>query len=155
MDCYSCGLPDVSFKAKIRLRAENSFRRGSNRTLPFCNEECARQTMFVQLETRSTRETVTRFMGGYPITYAEFRKRVAVEAVGQSDRAETIAETRINTEPPEAENGKVDLTHGERVSERSEAVYRRVGGRPRKWVSEAERMRAYRQSQREAPELAS
>jgi hypothetical protein len=150
MDCYNCGLPDVSVKARVCLRAENSFRRGSHRTLPFCNEECARQTMLLQLETRSTRENVTRFMGGSPITYAEFRKRVPVEPVGGSDRAETIAQTRINTEAPEAENGKVDLTHGERVSVRSEATCRRVGGRPRKWVSEAERMRVYRQCQQDS-----
>lgn len=150
MDCYNCGSPDVKFKAKIRLCAENAFRRSSSRTLSFCNQGCARQTMFLQLETRSTRDTVTRFMGGHPITYAEFRKRVPVEPVGESDRAETMLETRVNTGSPEVENEKVDLPHRDEVSERSEALYRRVGGRPRKWASEAERMRAYRQSQREA-----
>jgi len=37
--------------------------------------------MFLRLETRSTRETVTRFFAGQPVRYAEFRKLAALPHV--------------------------------------------------------------------------
>jgi len=109
--------------------------------------------MFLQLEVRSTRDAGTRFMGGSPMSYAEFSERVPVEIVEGSDRAATIAESRINTGSKNALIENLDPEYREGVSERperSEGLYKRPGGRPRKWASDAERMKAYRQSQVEA-----
>jgi hypothetical protein len=150
MDCFTCGLPDATVKAKVRLRRENAYRRDSRRTLPFCNSECARQAMFLQLEVRSTRDSVTRFMGGSPINYAEFSERVPLEIVEGSDCSETIAESRVNTGSTNALIENLDPEYREGVSERHMGLYSRRGGRPRKWASDAERMKAYRQSQVEA-----
>src|SRR5882672_2236162 len=117
MDCFNCGLPDATVKAKVRLCRENAYRRDSRRTLPFCNSECARQAMFLQLEVRSTRDAGTRFMGGSPMSYAEFSERVPVEIVEGSDRAATIAESRINTGSKNALIENLDPEYREGVSE--------------------------------------
>lgn len=51
-----------------------------------------------------------------------------------------IAEAHENIGPPEAENEEPTLPHTDLVSVRP----RRIGGRPRKWRTEADRLRAYR-----------
>jgi len=147
--CLNCGLPRVRVRARIRLQAENDYLRDSFRRLPFCSEECAYQTAFLQLHTVSTPTTITRYLGSKPITYAEFRSKVKLGVEPVAERGlmsrKPIAETRINTGVPEAENEKMGLPYTEVVSGRSE----RLGGRPRKWSSEAERKRAYRERARE------
>jgi hypothetical protein len=76
--CVNCGLPG-RVRAKVKLKAENSFRRDSVKTLVFCGQECAIQTAFLQLKTVSTRESITRYLAGKPITLAQFRELVPVE----------------------------------------------------------------------------
>lgn len=142
--CYNCGLAYVTVRAKITLKAKNDFQRESRRTLSFCSEECANQTAFLQLRTASTPTAITRYLGSTPIRYADFRSQVklGVEPIlgeGLNVR-KPIAESRINTGASEGKNEHMALPHIDLVSVRS----RRLGGRPRKWKSEADRLRAYR-----------
>lgn len=145
--CYNCGLPQVEVRARITLKAGNNFQRESRPALTFCSDECAYQTAFLQLHKGSTPTTITRYLGSKPIRYAEFRSQAKLDVdpidpildSGLTVR-KPIAETRENIGVPEAENEKMALPHTDLVSVRS----RPLGGRPRKWRSEADRLRAYR-----------
>jgi hypothetical protein len=154
MNCENCGLPDdcttrLGCFVVLRLRPENQFCREQRRKVWCCSDECARQAAFLQLETRSTRETITRLLGGKPISYREFR-RLPLEIVkARSERPETIAETRVNTGAKTAKNEVMALPHADPVFGTNGALKTRLGGRPRKWASESERKRDYRDRQRE------
>jgi hypothetical protein len=74
--CYDCGLPNPRIKARIKFAAENPFMRDGSKVLPFCNDECALQTMFLQPPVRSTRDTIARIRHGRAIRYSEFRSKV-------------------------------------------------------------------------------
>ena len=133
--------------ATITLKAQNDFQRESRRSLSFCSEECAYQTAFLQLHTVSAPTTITRYLGSTPIRYADFRSQVKldVDPIDASlDSGPTVrkptAEAPENIGPPEAENEEPALPYTDLVSVRS----RRLGGRPRKWRTEADRLRAYR-----------
>jgi hypothetical protein len=138
--CYNCGLPaDCSpsegYRIQITHKAENGFHRDRRRTVWCHSRECAIQALAVAAYGPSTRD--------WPITLAQFR---ATHPLELSDRSETIAETRINTGAPEGLFGNPDPEYGQGVSERSRALKTRKGGRPRKWISDAERMRARRRA---------
>ena len=77
--CFNCGLPEAKYRSPIHHRNGNQFRPDSTRTEWFCSEECAAQSAYLGLETRSTLDSVVRLLGGKPISYAEFRKAVPVE----------------------------------------------------------------------------
>jgi hypothetical protein len=148
--CFNCGLPDPRVRASVVLRERdgNPYKHDSTRVLPFCGEECARQTTFLQLHTVSTPDRVTRFLAGKPITYAEFKAKVPVAVERRpsgQDRSETIAEARVNSGAAEAENGLLGLPHAEPENGGFPNAKRR-GGRPRKWKNDAERMRARRRA---------
>ena len=93
-DCFNCGLPDSKLRARVAMKAANAYQRSSRQTLAFCDEECAHQTMFLQLPTRSTKDSITRLLGANPIAYADYRRLVAVERVDESagNRVSTVAE---------------------------------------------------------------
>ena len=151
--CYNCASPSVKVRTRIKFKPKNDYQRDSRRTLPFCSEECAYQTAFLQLHTVSTPTSITRYLGSKPIAFAEFRSKVRLEVEPVSGRGLTvrkpIAETRINTGVQEAENQELALPYVDLVSVRSE----RLGGRPRKWNSESARLRAYRERVRESKDL--
>lgn len=137
--CYNCGLPSdcvqsEGYRLKITHKAENEYRRDSKRAVWCHSKECAIQAIAVAKYGPSTHR--------WPITLAQFRSTDPLRGL---DRAETIAETRINTGAPESLFENVDPEDGPGVSERFTGS-KRKGGRPRKWASEAERMRAYRHS---------
>jgi hypothetical protein len=136
--CYNCGLPDPGIQARVKLAVENTYRRSAVRALPFCNEECALQSMFLQLPTRSTRDSIARIQDGRAVSYAEFRSKVRVH--GQTV-TKTIAGTRINIDPEEAENEEL-------TPEAHPGFLSRKGGRPRKYNSTDERQKAHAQRQR-------
>jgi hypothetical protein len=137
--CFNCGLSGGAVHARIKFRAENSYHRPSARTLAFCSEECAVQFMFLQLETRSTRELITRYFAGKPITLAQFRRLVPVEG---SDRAEMGSQVADSNGAKNGKNGNPGLPHMPPISARKSSP-----GRPKKWKSNAERMRAYRRAE--------
>lgn len=145
--CFNCALPSDCATRRgcsvvLRLRPANSFVRATRRTVWCCSESCAYQAAYLQLETRSTRDSITRFLGEKPISYRQLPLGLAKS---QSDRPETIAETRMFIDAKNGENGFVGLPHGDLVSGREDGLGTRRGGRPRKWNSEAQRKRAYRQ----------
>ncbi len=88
--CSNYGLPEAHFAVRVRQRAENRYQRETYLTLMFCTLECAAQTMFLRLETRTTRETVTRFFAGRPIRYAEFRRLVVLPQAGEASVRQNI-----------------------------------------------------------------
>jgi hypothetical protein len=142
--CHNCGLPSdccstEGYRLQITRKAENEYRRDSRRTVWCHNKECAIQALAVARYGPSTHR--------WPITLAQFR---STRPLDDLDRAETIAKTRINTGSPEALFENLDPEYGEGVSERLEPANARKGGRPRKWDSDAERMRAYRRLGEEA-----
>jgi len=94
MECYNCGLPDAAFQAKIKFKAKTAFRGASTRTLNFCSAECSRQTSFLQLETRSTPESVTRFLAGKPIRYSEYREIVPLVDAALSEGSTPLTKKR-------------------------------------------------------------
>jgi hypothetical protein len=135
--CYNCGLPEdcalsEGYKLRLTFKAKTAYGRDSKRTVWCHSEECTIQALAVALYGPSSHK--------WPVTLAQFR---ATRPLDGLDRAETIAEPRVNTGAPEALVGILDPEHGAGVSVRFRAS-KRIGGRPRKWASEAERMRAYR-----------
>ena len=151
--CCNCALPYVRGRARIKLKAKNEYQRNSHRTLPFCSEECAYQTAFLQLHTVSKPTTTTRYLGLKPISLPEFRSKVRldVQQIAKRDpmSRKPITETHINTGVPEAQNEEMALPYTDLVSGRSKCL----GGRPRKWYAEADRKRAYRERLRESKAL--
>jgi len=148
--CENCGLPawavGTGYRVTIEVKAEK-FKRASKRTVWCHDRECALQTLAIARYGLPTCR--------WPITLAQFRSLPEVqELISRSECTETIAGTRINTGAPEALNEKVDLPHqppisvrleGPKTCEQAEARFpRRKGGRPKKWNSEAQRLRAYR-----------
>lgn len=149
--CHNCGMPadvcrtapdssnpDTMQPAKgrriqISRKAENGYQRCSTRTVWCCSDECAIQALAIAKFGIATHN--------WPITLAQFRGTRPLEGL---DRAKTLAETRINTGAVEGLFGKVGLDYGEGVSARNMGLKTRNGGRPRKWASNSERMRAYR-----------
>ncbi len=148
--CFNCGLPDdcttrQGSSVVLRLRPSNSFCREARRKVWCCSDECAYQATFLQLETRSTREAITRLLGLRPITFGQFL-RLPIELVEtRSDRAETISEVVDSVDSKNGKIGFMGLPHMDLVSARENGFKTRKGGRPRKWKSEAERHRAYRE----------
>ena len=146
--CYNCGLPGASLRARVQLRAENSYRRPKPQLLRFCNQRCAVETMFLQLPTKSTRESITRFLGSNPVTFAEFSSVTTVEVVEDGlDRYEKASGTCINSGAEEGEVEEVTLPHIPPEFRNA----RGPRGRPRKWESRAEKQRAYRRRQASQP----
>ena len=127
-DCFNCGLPNPRIKAKIKLKPNNRYNTESIRALPFCSEECALQTMFLQLSTHST------------IRYSEFKSKVTVELVNDG-----LTVTKPPIQAIDFKGSKMAKNEEMTTSPHFEF---RNGGRPRKWNSGAERQRAYRQSHR-------
>ena len=144
--CEVCGLPswatDSGVRIKLRLKAENSFRRDHSRTVWCCSRPCAVQAFAISKMGPASHR--------WPVSLADFETvhRHEIErALEGSDRTETPLETRINSGVEEA-NFEVALPpHQEEVSVRSQVVSAR-NGRPRKWGSEAQRLKAYRNRRR-------
>jgi len=150
--CENCGLPadavsGLGYKLTVEVKPENTFQRASRRTVWCHDRECAVQTLAIARFGLPTCR--------WPITLAQFRSLPEVqELISRSECTETIAGTRINTGAPEALNEKVGLPHqppisvrldGPKTCEQAEARFPcRKGGRPKKWNSEAQRLRAYR-----------
>lgn len=138
-NCHNCGLPSdcclsEGYRIRIIRKAENEYQRDSKRAVWCHSKECAVQALGIARYGSATHK--------WPITLAQFR---ASQPLGESDRTETIAETRINTASPEGLNANLDQDLTGPISVRSGAFLRK-GGRPRKWTSEAERLRAYRRA---------
>jgi len=139
--CFNCGLPGARVRAKVTLKAENSFKRKASKVLDFCSEECGVQTMFLQLPVVSDRHRIARILHGKAIRYSEFRKGVRLERVdGGQTVTKTPSRTRINSGSNEGENAEL-------IPEAHEGFLSR-GGRPRKYRSDSERRRAHAERQR-------
>jgi len=145
--CHSCGLRSsactgAGFATKIRSRAENKFRRDRKITVWCCSRGCAIQANAIADMGPASHK--------WPVTLAQYSAQTAglldIRQIG-SDRTETIVETSADTGHAEAENQVLDPEPAEAVSVRN--IRLRRGGRPRKWRSEAERLRAYRARKRD------
>lgn len=80
--CSNCGLPEAHLAVQVRRKAEGRYGRETCITESFCGQECVMQTAFLRLERRSIKGTITRFLNGRPIRYAEFRQIVLSAASG-------------------------------------------------------------------------
>ena len=127
----------------LRVRPTKNFVRETRRKVWCCSRECAYQAAFLQLETRSTRDTITRLLGGKPITYQQFRRLPLEIFEGRSDRTETPSEVTDSIDTKTAKNEFMALPHREPISVRENNT-----GKPRKWNSEKDRLRSYRDRQR-------
>jgi hypothetical protein len=141
--CHMCGLPSSSWFGpgtviKIKTKAENRFQRTRTISVPCCSPDCALQSLAISDMGPATHK--------WPISLAEYFDRIqSLEGFDEGPaRTETPSESSENTGAGQPENRSVDLDHVPRVS------VRRKGGRPRKWNSEAERLRAHRNRQRES-----
>jgi len=156
--CHNCGLPsscisDLGSQAeeagvrfsdsgsckgpglltKLRFKAGFGEKRDRKLTVWCCSAECAIQAHAqAQLGSATCR---------WPVTLADYRAANAERILGESDRTETYAGTRIKSGCEQPENQFLGLPHMEHENVRKP----RRGGRPRKWQSEADRLRAYRE----------
>jgi hypothetical protein len=138
--CHNCGLPSdccstEGYSLTLERKAANRFRRDSRRTVWCHSEECAVQALAIARYGLPTSR--------WPITLAQFRASAPLE---RSDVRKPTLEVVDSTSSKTPLFEKVDPQHGGEVYERSE----RKGGRPRKWASDAERMRVRRATQRES-----
>lgn len=138
--CHNCGLRSdccstEGYSLTLERKATNRFRTDSRRTIWCHSEECAVQALAIARYGLPTYR--------WPITLAQFRASTPLE---RSDVRKPTSEVIDSTSSESALFEKVDPQHGGEVYERSE----RKGGRPRKWASDAERMRARRAAQRES-----
>jgi hypothetical protein len=137
--CHNCGIPSDIFEASgrfvvLHLQPSNRFCRATKKTVWCCSGECCYQALAIAAYGPASHK--------WPITLAEFKALNPLP-----DRTETIAETRINTG---AKSGECDIMAPlvmEGVSVRKTA-FKRKGGRPKKWTSEAVRLRAYREQRK-------
>jgi hypothetical protein len=132
--CHTCGLPSDccgsdSYTLILEHKAENKYHRNSHRTVWCHSNECAIQALAIAKYGLPTYR--------WPISLAQFR---ATNPLGSSHVRKPTTQVIDSEGSKIALYEKVDPQHGEVVSERSE----RRGGRPRKWVSDAARMRARR-----------
>ena len=154
-NCEICSMPSwaiasngVSFR--LRQSAKNACQRESKRTVWCCSESCTRQVFAISKMGAASHK--------WPISFAEFCAAHAAEitkAQAGSDCYETYAETRINRGSKEGLFQFMGPEYQEGVSSRSEAPkvsIPRKGGRPRKWSSNAAKMRAHRAQKRELQE---
>ena len=135
--CHNCGLPSDCCASegqtvKLEVKLVNNFHRTSHRTVWCHSEECVIQALAIARYGLPTHK--------WPVTLAQFRATHPLEGL---DRTETIAGTCINTE------AKIGLFENLVLEATDEFPYvnrasKRKGGRPRKWNSEAERVREYR-----------
>lgn len=140
--CYNCGLPayansDEGIAIRLRQRAENSFQRDHKRTVWCCSRSCAIQAFAISRMGPSTHNwpvSLSEFAG---LHHEEIEKAIQVRL----DRTEMASGTRINSGAAEGKSGYLALPYTEPINGRI-SVRR---GRPKKWASEAERLRAYRQ----------
>lgn len=138
--CHNCGLPSDIFEANgrsivLHLQPSNRFCRATKRTVWCCSDECCYQALAIAAYGPASHK--------WPIKLSEFRTLNPLTPRDEPDRTETIAETRINTGARRGKSEVMTPLVMERVSVRKTA-FKRKTGRPRKWTSEAERLRAYR-----------
>jgi len=82
----------------------------------------------------------------WPLTLAEYAaRRLGLLDIrkAEADRTETIAETRINTGAKEGKS-QVIVPEATGIVSVQKTAFKRKVGRPKKWSSEASRLRAYR-----------
>jgi hypothetical protein len=112
--CEMCGMPSwaiasAGVRIKLRVRAENTFRRDRDRIVWCCSRSCAVQTFAVSRMGPGSHK--------WPVSLAEFasahRQEIARATQGQSDRYETPSGTRINSGSEEGNFGFMTLPHME------------------------------------------
>lgn len=132
--CENCGLPAWAvtgrgYRVVIYTKAEK-FRRSSKRTVWCHVEECAAQALAVSRYGAASHK--------WPITLAQFRSLPEVqEVIRRSACTENGSQVVDSRDAQKGLNEEMRLPHIPAISVRK--------GRPRKWISEAERLRAYRE----------
>ena len=138
--CHNCGIPSdiseaVGRSVTLHLQPSNRFCRATRKTVWCCSDECCFQALAIAAYGPASHK--------WPIKLSEFRTLNSLPPQDEPDRTETIAETRINTGAKRGEFEIMAPLVMEGLSVRKTA-FKRKTGRPRKWTSEAERLRAYR-----------
>lgn len=78
--CFGCGIPITNeIRCRIKFPAENKFRKASIRAESFCSEACAYCVMFDLLPKEVSRDSITRFLAGKPITLAQYKEKVQLD----------------------------------------------------------------------------
>ncbi len=135
--CHNCGLrsgatSSPGLMVRLALRPMNGFERKRRVTVWCHSDECALQVLAVAQYGPATHK--------WPLTLTQFR------AMNRLDRAETYAQTRIKSGAAKADFQIM----GSDALPGFPNARKRVGGRPRKWRSDAERMRTFRRNRRRA-----
>lgn len=152
--CEMCGLPSSAARSGVRIRlrvaAENASRRDRKRTVWCCSKSCANQAFAVSMMGPATHK--------WPVTLAEFTtahcEEIERAIQAGSHRTETPFQAVDSTGPKNGDFAVLGLPRMEPISVRSQAYSARKG-RPRKWASEAERLRAYRATRRASADVMS
>lgn len=137
--CHNCGMPNWAIsgdgvETRLRQKPHNRFSRDTKPRVWCCSESCALQAR-AQAEMGSATHR-------WPMTLSEYAAQERTQRQRRSDRAKTTSEVIDSKEPKMGKNGFMTLPYLER---QNALVSARKGGRPRKWETNAERMRAYRQ----------
>lgn len=134
--CHNCGLPsDCASNGRqvtLRLKPENGSQRERKHTVWCHSDECAIQALAIAQYGPATHK--------WPITLAQFRAMNPLPAKGRSDRTEMGFQVTDSINAKNANFEIMGLPHMPAISVRK--------GRPKRWNSEAERLRAYRARQR-------
>lgn len=140
--CHNCGLPSdcsssAGRKITIEIQPQSRFHRVSRRTVWCHSDLCAYQALAIARYGPASHK--------WPISLAQFRATNPLASQERSDRPEMGSEVADSKEANMGLVGDLDLPQQEPISGRKTAPGTRAAGRPRKWQSEAERKRVYRQ----------
>ena len=133
-NCHTCGMPSGAISSEgvrqtLRIKPKGWQKRNRSLTVWCCSESCAIQDRAVAAMGPATHK--------WHLSLTEF---AALEQVG-SNRPETHSQVVDSKEAKSGNRGVLDLPHTGPVSARVSGR----GGRPRKWESDAQRKRAYRE----------
>jgi hypothetical protein len=140
---------------RLPVRAENTFQQEGYTRAWFHNLERAIQSLYLTLDTKSTPQTIARYLDGEVITLADFG-RWAGKAIRYETLFQSIENKGLKNAISDLMPYQVNLANSLR---NSPVVGQPPVGRPSKFSSAAARQRAYRErckvveAQQEIPSL--
>jgi len=142
LTCENCGLPSdattcTGYAFALETMPDSKFQhRSTKHRVWCCGEECVVQALAQNKYGVASHK--------WPVTLAEFRQLEGEPFLRRLKRSNRTESTLQVVETVESKTGlfeKVTLPHTEGISVR-------LRGRPRKWESEKDRLRSYRDKQR-------
>lgn len=146
--CHNCGMYSDCASGEGRTVAlhvmpKSKFCRETKRTVWCCSDSCAYQALAIArygLPSYRWPVTLAQFIGLNPLPL-------------RSERTKTPSQVLDSASPKIEKNEFPGLPLMDTVSVREKGLKTRRGGRPRKWESEAERLRAYREKSKSNAEV--